>query len=141
MTFILFVICSYEKYTNADGKTVYATAGYTTVYLYYAYPQHNRPRISQMFILPPFQCMGIGAKLIELVYHKFKGDPKVVDITVEDPSDDFRRVRNYVDVKLCRELPEFSENNLKNGFSKEMVKVAKEQLKVMKQSKLNNSLS
>lgn len=124
-----FFVC-YEKYTNADGKTVYATAGYTTVYLYYAYPQHNRPRISQMFILPPFQCIGIGAKLIEFVYNKFKGDPKVVDITVEDPSDDFRRVRNYVDAKLCRELPEFSEDNLKNGFSKEMVQAAKERLKI-----------
>lgn len=126
----LYSIYSYEKYTNANGKVVYATTGYTTVYLYYAYPQHNRPRISQMFILPPFQGIGIGATLIEVVYNKFKGDPRVVDITVEDPSDDFRRVRNYVDAKLCRALPEFSAANLKKGFSKEMSTAAKEQLKV-----------
>lgn len=109
---------------------MYATAGYTTVYLYYAYPQHNRPRISQMLVLPPFQGQGIGAKLVEVVYNKFKGDPKVIDITVEDPSDDFRRVRNYVDAKICRELPEFSPENLRKGFTKEMITAAKELYKV-----------
>lgn len=45
---------------------MYATVGYSTVYLYYAYPEHIRPRISQMLVLPPFQKMGIGSKMIEV---------------------------------------------------------------------------
>lgn len=45
---------------------MYATVGYTTVYLYYAYPDNVRPRISQMLVLPPFQKIGIGTKLIEV---------------------------------------------------------------------------
>lgn len=45
---------------------MYATVGYSTVYLYYAYPEHIRPRISQMLVLPPFQKLGIGSKMIEV---------------------------------------------------------------------------
>lgn len=109
---------------------MYATIGYTTVYLYYAYPENRRPRISQMLILPPFQRMGIGAEFIQIIYKKFQNDSKVIDITVEDPSDDFRRVRNYVDAKLCRTLPEFAPDNLHKGFTKQMVTAAKNNFKV-----------
>lgn len=123
-------IYSYEKYTSSSGRTQYATVGYSTVYKYYAYPQNIRPRISQMFVLPPFQGSGIGAQLIETIYNKFKGDANVVDITVEDPSDDFRRVRNYVDAKLCLNLPEFAPNKLKEGFSQAMVDAAKREYKI-----------
>lgn len=109
---------------------MFATVGYTTIYMYYAYPQNIRPRISQMLVLPPFQGQGIGAQLIETVYDKFRNDSKVIDITVEDPSDDFRRVRNFVDVKLCKDLPAFSPEKLKKGFSKEMVEEAKQKHKI-----------
>lgn len=125
-----FLYFSYEKYTTPSGKTQFATVGYSTVYLYYAYPENIRPRISQMLVLPPFQGVGIGAQLIETVYQKFKGNDKVVDITVEDPSDEFRRVRNYVDSKLCMNLPEFAPERLKEGFSKEMIQAAKEHFKI-----------
>lgn len=57
---------SFEKYTNSEGKTMYATVGYTTIYLYYAYPANIRPRISQMLVLPPYQKLGIGTKFIEV---------------------------------------------------------------------------
>lgn len=109
---------------------MYATVGYSTIYMYYAYPHNLRPRISQLLVLPPFQGIGIGAQFIETVYNKFKGDPKVVDITVEDPSDDFRRIRNYVDAKLCVNLPEFAPNRLKEGFTKDMIEAAKLQFKI-----------
>lgn len=121
---------SYEKYASSDGKAMYATVGYTTIYLYYAYPQNIRPRISQMLVLPPFQGQGIGAQLIETVYNKYRNDPKVIDITVEDPSDDFRRVRNFVDIKLCRELPAFAKDKLPKGFTKEMAEAAKDTHKI-----------
>lgn len=83
-----------------------------------------------MLVLPPFQGLGIGATLLEVIYNKFKNDPIVVDITVEDPSDDFRRVRNYVDAKLCKDLPAFSSENLKKGYSKNMIKEANKHFKI-----------
>ena len=95
----MLFIYSYEKYKNLDGDFEYASVGYTTVYQYYAWPEHIRPRISQMLVLPPFQKLGIGTSFIETIYQYFKGDKSVVDITVEDPSDDFQRIRNFVDSK------------------------------------------
>ena len=83
MTTLLFyrLIDRFEKYKSADGKTRYAFAGYTTVYRYFAYPENQRPRISQMLILPPFQRKGLGAKLLDSVCKSFWNRNKVVDIT------------------------------------------------------------
>lgn len=142
--------CSYEKYVNSEGKTMYATVGYTTVFLYYAYPQHIRPRISQMLVLPPFQKLGIGSKMIQVsatvetvesnkiritrsfqaIYNRFQFDEKVVDITVEDPSDEFRRIRNVIDVRNCKDLKCFAVDKIKNGFTTEMLVEAKKKFKV-----------
>ena len=35
------------------------------------------------FVLPPFQRMGLGARLLNSIYSHYKGDSTVVDITVE----------------------------------------------------------
>lgn len=125
------VFRSYEKYTNpATGKTQYSTVGYTTIYLYYAYPQHIRPRISQMIVLPPYQRLGIGTKFLAVVYAQFQRDVRVRDITVEDPSDEFRRIRNAVDVRLCRSLDVFAPPRLRAGFTADMETDVKARLKI-----------
>lgn len=108
----------------------YATVGYTTVYEYYAYPQNIRPRISQMLVLPPFQKLGLGTKFLETIYNFYQTQKNVIDITVEDPSEDFQRMRNFVDARLCMKLKSFQKEELKKGFNKEMTKEAREALKV-----------
>ncbi|XP_067613100.1 histone acetyltransferase type B catalytic subunit [Eurosta solidaginis] len=124
-----FFVC-YEKYKNDNGDYQYATTGYTTVYEYYAYPQHIRPRISQVLVLPPFQKLGIGTKFIETVYKYYQSLKNVIDMTVEDPSDDFQRLRNYIDARLCMELKSFGGDVIKKGFNKEMVREARETYKL-----------
>ncbi|XP_066978661.1 histone acetyltransferase type B catalytic subunit isoform X1 [Macrobrachium rosenbergii] len=124
-------IVVYEKF-NVNGNPQYAFAGYSTVYEYYAYPDKIRPRISQMLVLPPFQRLGIGAELLETIYGHFRNDSRVLDITVEDPSDNFVRVRDFVDSKSCLKLESFQPNKLLQGFNDEMVKEAKEKLKLNK---------
>lgn len=121
---------SYEKYKNKNGNWCYASVGYSTIYKYYAYPNNTRARLSQILILPPFQRLGIGTKMIETIYNQFKGNEKVIEITVEDPSDDFQSVRNYIDAKICRKLSSFGPENLRRGFTKEMVKDARENGKI-----------
>lgn len=131
MTFIIFIsFLSYEKYKNENGEELFATVGYTTIYEYYAYPQNIRPRISQMLILPPFQKLGIGTKMVENIYTYYHSQKNVIDITVEDPSDDFQRMRNFVDSRLCMKLKSFQKEEIKKGFNKEMVKEARETYKV-----------
>ncbi|KAF4517559.1 hypothetical protein B566_EDAN005123 [Ephemera danica] len=95
----------YEKY-NQDGGSCYAIAGFISVYEFYCYPNNIRPRISQMLVLPPFQ--------------------------VESPSEEFQRVRDYVDCLTLAGLPNFSPDKLKKGLTKEMVADAKERLKMSK---------
>ncbi|XP_055694695.1 histone acetyltransferase type B catalytic subunit [Lutzomyia longipalpis] len=125
----LFFFC-YEKYLNRDGNTCYASAGYGTVYQYYAYPEHVRPRISQLIVLPPFQKLGIGSRLIRTIYDHYESNKSVLDITVEDPSEDFQSIRNYIDAKLCIDLPAFQPEKLRKGFSKDMVAEAKAKAKI-----------
>lgn len=67
---------------------------------------------------------------LQIIYNRFTTDDKVVDITVEDPSDDFRRIRNVIDVGLCKDLNSFSADKIKQGFTNEMVKEANKNFKV-----------
>lgn len=122
----------YEKYTNKDRKQVYAVCGYSTVYEYYAYPVNIRPRISQMLVLPPFQRMGLGAQLLCSIYKHYIPQSNVLDITVEDPNDEFQHLRDYVDACRCKSLKAFSSENLKKGFTEEMAVEAKKVLKLNK---------
>uniref|UniRef100_A0A336KDZ6 Histone acetyltransferase type B catalytic subunit n=1 Tax=Culicoides sonorensis TaxID=179676 RepID=A0A336KDZ6_CULSO len=120
----------FEKYKTSSGDIRYVSVGYTTVYLYFSYPENIRPRISQMFVLPPFQRMGIGSKIIEAIYSYYGSKPNVTDITVEEPSDIFQEMRSAVDAKFCKNLESFSPEKLKAGLSKEMLNEAKEKFKI-----------
>lgn len=53
---------------------------------------------------------------------------------MEDPSENFQRVRDYVDVKNCQSLSSFQSEKLLKGFSEEMQKEACEKFKLNKAS-------
>ncbi|EZA51704.1 hypothetical protein DMN91_003947 [Ooceraea biroi] len=122
----------FEAYTTPTGTPRYATVGFATVYRYYAYPQHIRPRIAQFLILPPFQKVGVGTHLLQAIYSEYIGRKDVTDMTVESPSGTFQRLRNYVDAVNCNALPSFKPEFLKRGFSNEMAAEAKNKLKINK---------
>ncbi|XP_058822676.1 histone acetyltransferase type B catalytic subunit [Topomyia yanbarensis] len=120
----------YEKYEE-DGEVRYATAGYFTVYQYYSYPQNIRPRVSQILILPPFQKLGIASWLIETTIHNyFVPKDNVADITYEEPTEVIQHIRSIADAKRCMTLPSFSKEHLLTGFSKDMLREAKEKFKI-----------
>ncbi|KAF8766361.1 Histone acetyltransferase type B catalytic like protein [Argiope bruennichi] len=101
----------HQHITDGDTK-LFPFAGYATVYRYYAYPLNIRPRISQMLVLPPYQKCGLGTKLLENICDWYVKDPEVLDVTVEDPSEEFVRIRDFIDCKRCEPLPSFSKENL-----------------------------
>jgi len=122
----------FEK-SGGPGTESYSIVGYLTVYQYYAYGRDTnmmRPRISQMLVLPPYQRQGLGSQLLETVYRNYLNDDKVIDITVEDPSDNFVRLRDFVDTKNCMKLSAFSKEKVTEGFSDDMTKVAAKELKI-----------
>jgi len=128
------IFLMFEK-TGGPGNSKYSIVGYLTVYQYYAYGRETnmrRPRISQMLILPPHQRQGLGSQLLETVYKNYRGDSTVIDITVEDPSDNFVRLRDFVDTKNCLKLPSFAKAEVMKGFAEKMSESACKELKICK---------
>lgn len=117
---------------SSGDHTRYHFVGYCTVYRYFAYPDQTRPRISQFLILPPFQRKGLGAFLLQSIYNYYLQQPKILDITVEDPADTFVRLRDYVDCVNCSKLPSFAVELLRQGWSEKMAKEAQEKLRLNK---------
>ncbi|KAA3671202.1 histone acetyltransferase 1, partial [Paragonimus westermani] len=103
-----FTISSRFEIIENSGSAApkFAFVGYMTVYKFYAYPASIRPRLSQVLVLPPFRNSGHASELLMTFYRDFVHVPNVRDITVEDPSIDFRRLRDFLDCKRCLEQDE-----------------------------------
>ncbi|XP_058405233.1 histone acetyltransferase type B catalytic subunit isoform X3 [Diceros bicornis minor] len=87
----------------------------------------------QMLILTPFQGQGHGAQLLETVHRYYIASPSVLDITAEDPSKSYVKLRDFVLVKLCQDLPCFSREKLMQGFNEDMAIAAQQKFKINKQ--------
>ncbi|KAJ1813781.1 histone acetyltransferase 1 [Coemansia sp. RSA 2598] len=115
-TFVLFFIEGAQFIDSADERwrvymvfeklrlegrprDCYNLVGFTTVYGFYHWPDMRRLRISQFLVLPPYQNMGHGSALYKVVYRDVVGDPKAVDLTVEDPSAAFDDMRDLCDLR------------------------------------------
>ena len=88
-----FLLCTV---TEGDGGV--RVVGLATVYAFYVYPDQRRFRLSQAFVMPGDQGKGIGSAIVDAVFEVAK-ERNVVDITLEDPTDDFRRLRDRKDLK------------------------------------------
>jgi len=53
-------------------------------------------------------------------------------ISAEDPSENFQRVRDFVDTKNCSTLNEFLPENIHSNFTTAMAKAAREHFKINK---------
>ena len=115
-----------------NGSPRYAFVGYSTVYEYYAYPENIRPRIAQMVVLPPFQRKGIGAQLLDTIYKHYCANKLVIDMTVEDPSENFQRLRDFVDCKNCLQLECFKGKKILDGLTNIMTDEAHSKLRINK---------
>jgi histone acetyltransferase 1 len=85
-----------------------------------------------MLILPQYQRQGLGAALLNTLYRNYLNESTVVDITVEDPSDNFIRLRDFVDTQNCMKNPAFSKESVLKGFTDAMAEVAAKDLKLCK---------
>ena len=113
---------SYEKTSNPISP--YSIVGYCTSYRFLPYQSHNtgigngtkpvpfelpsshpislsdlpnRSRISQFLILPHHQGQSHGTRLYGAVVNTFLNDPACIEITVEDPNEDFDDLRDLCD--------------------------------------------
>ena len=56
--------------------------------------------ISQVLVLPPYQKFGIGSTLLEQIYSYYLRVQKCLSMIVEDPADDFQRMKDALDIKM-----------------------------------------
>lgn len=84
--------------TSEANKTTTTVAGFCTVYSFYAYPERKRLRLSQILVFPPFQRKGIASAILKQVYENAVAS-EALDLTVEDPSEEFQLLRENIDVK------------------------------------------
>ncbi|KAK3170462.1 hypothetical protein Dsin_032899 [Dipteronia sinensis] len=116
----------YEKTQVPDQPNVspYVLAGYATTYRCYkmtipasrptksgleSFPdvevidptlQDCRLRVSQVLVLPPFQANGHGSELFRIIYKRVMNDNSICELTVEDPSEEFDKLRDSHDWKV-----------------------------------------
>ncbi|XP_063912762.1 histone acetyltransferase type B catalytic subunit [Zophobas morio] len=96
----------YEEF-EVEGKQYRSPVGFCTVYKFYLYPDLIRPRISQFFILPSHQRRGLGTKLYCTIYNYLLELPDSADITVEEPTEIFQRIRDFCDsLRVYKDLEE-----------------------------------
>jgi histone acetyltransferase 1 len=127
----------YQKKTVEASKSAYLFMGYSTIYRYFYYQPltttpskqrishpatldftlplpkptttsfSSRSRISQFVILPPFQGGGNGSRFYNAIFDYYLHDPLTIEITVEDPNEQFDDLRDLNDLTLLRTLPDF----------------------------------
>lgn len=73
--------------------------GYTSLYSFWFYPAWTRIRLSQFVILPPYQGQGHGAELYMQVVQLAMKRENVCELTIEDPSEAFDKLRDTNDIK------------------------------------------
>lgn len=109
----------------------YSFVGYATTYRFYrflaekldptpTYPPTealkpkslpSRLRISQFLVLPKYQRGGHGSALYQIIYSEIAKDSTVLELTVEDPSEEFDKLRDVNDYKILR--PDFEKAGIK----------------------------
>ena len=127
----------YEKAQSSPSPSIspYSFVGYATTYRFFRFvtpkPRPNasgldpyppsksiewemmtsRQRISQFLILPGYQRGGHGSALYQAIYSEMLRNPTIVEMTVEDPSEEFDKLRDVNDFKILR--PGFEKAGIK----------------------------
>ncbi|KAJ5666741.1 hypothetical protein N7462_011150 [Penicillium macrosclerotiorum] len=124
----------YEKVTPpTPTASSYSIVGYATTYRYWLYQRDRseapsvkddafpppeikiselpaRFRIAQFLILPSHHRSGHGTHLYTTIHASCIADPTIVELTVEDPNEQFDALRDSADFCLLR--PEFLKHNV-----------------------------
>lgn len=115
------VYLTYHKASqpSAPNASPYSFVGYATTYRFYKFQKtpkeskvplmfppteaitpnklSSRLRISQFLITPPYQNSGHGSALFQAIYGEVMADATIVEMTVEDPSEEFDKLRDLND--------------------------------------------
>ena len=80
-------------------------------------------------------CIAFGSHAVAAAQFTFcvlMTHVSAIYFTAEDPSENFQRVRDFVDAKNCSALDEFRPENLHSSFSSAMSQAARKRFKINK---------
>ena len=66
-----------------------------------------------MLVLPPFQLQGHATSLVEAIHSEVRTNGLVFDLLVEDPSEEFIRLRDFLDCRDALQLSCFQRESIK----------------------------
>eukprot|EP00188_Purpureofilum_apyrenoidigerum_P003767 Plantae.Rhodophyta-Purpureofilum_apyrenoidigerum.ctg40208.p1 GENE.Plantae.Rhodophyta-Purpureofilum_apyrenoidigerum.ctg40208~~Plantae.Rhodophyta-Purpureofilum_apyrenoidigerum.ctg40208.p1 ORF type:complete len:402 (-),score=105.46 Plantae.Rhodophyta-Purpureofilum_apyrenoidigerum.ctg40208:210-1415(-) len=120
------------------SKTNFYFVGYATIYPFIGIQDRSmkkgffeRIRISQVLILPTYQKQGHGSKLLQVIYEDC-ASRKCLEITVEDPSEGFRILRDCLDLEACVKRNLLSDVQFAEPLSTEILKRIRTELLITK---------
>jgi len=112
--------------------------GYATIYLFMGIRDKSlkkgffeRIRISQVLILPHYQKQGHGTELLKVIYEDC-ASRKCLEITVEDPSEGFRILRDSMDLEACIKRKLLGDTPIGRPVSNDVIKQVKAELLITK---------
>ena len=105
------------------GVTTYHIVGYTTLYKFLSYPEDWKMRLSQILILPPYQRVGHGQKLLAIVYAEAE-KRRMIEVNIEDPSPVFQMLRDLTDIQLAKKQRFFEKNGQRHSGQQRAARVA-----------------
>ena len=119
----------FHQITSGTSKSI-DTIFYDTVFKSSSAPMPTqcRLRLSQFIILPPFQAAGHGGKFYDIILKNARQDPKVQEISIEDPSDAFEDLRDRRDLAFLEGIKVF--DGIKAPVSKQWVEQTRKQYKM-----------
>jgi hypothetical protein len=119
----------YEK----DSKNALFLVGYMTLFTFHNPIHGDNVRVCQALLFPQKQHLGLGRELLLTVYELAEQRENVIQVTVEDPSPGFQRLRNAVDFEwLVRKYSLSKKESNLNEIKKMSVNKMCEFLKITK---------
>jgi len=91
---------------------IFNYVGFCTLYTFNNPIYGSRVRICSLFIIPTYQRIGLGYQFLLRTYRWISKRIDVTQITVESPCEDFRRLRDRVDLSWSLERNVLSHNIL-----------------------------
>lgn len=125
------------------NKSTNAMIGYTTTYKYWNYSNGTkfdesdklkyREKISQFLIMPPYQGHGHGSHLYQSLYNKWLQDESIIELTVEDPNEQFDDLRDRNDLEMLYNTSDLFKNLKEmDTVSDEWIELQRNQFKLEK---------
>ncbi|KAI5116562.1 hypothetical protein M0805_001547 [Coniferiporia weirii] len=94
------VLFEKRRRRDASQTPTYHFIGYSSLYPFYCFPERVRLRLSQFVILPPYQHAGHGSSLYTAIYQLVLREPRIAELTVEDPAEAFEDLRDRNDLRM-----------------------------------------